>query len=83
MTPKTASAESPCIGICRIDAQRGWCEGCLRTLDEIAAWSRLDRPGRQAVFALLPDRRLTLVKPSIPAADAPGVTRSNGPNSES
>jgi len=72
MTPKAASAESPCIGICRIDTQRGWCEGCLRTLDEIAAWSRLDAAARQAVFALLPDRRLTLVKPQLPASDAPG-----------
>ncbi|MDR3445788.1 MULTISPECIES: DUF1289 domain-containing protein [Dyella] len=28
---------SPCIGICRLD-ERGYCEGCLRTGDEIARW---------------------------------------------
>jgi uncharacterized protein len=28
---------SPCIGICRLDS-RGYCEGCLRTGDEIARW---------------------------------------------
>jgi uncharacterized protein len=72
MTPKAASAESPCIGICRIDTQRGWCEGCLRTLDEIAAWSRLDPAGRQAVFVLLPGRRLALVKPPPTSSDTPG-----------
>jgi predicted Fe-S protein YdhL (DUF1289 family) len=32
---------SPCINICRMDAPSGWCEGCLRTLDEIAAWGRM------------------------------------------
>lgn len=29
---------SPCVGICVIDPQTGLCDGCLRTLDEIAAW---------------------------------------------
>ena len=34
----------------------GWCEGCLRTLDEIAAWSRMDHPAKCAVWAQLPQR---------------------------
>lgn len=50
---------SPCISICRMDAATGWCEGCLRTLDEIAAWGRLDDTGRLAVLRLLPARRIT------------------------
>ena len=29
---------SPCISVCRMDAVTGWCEGCFRTLDEIAGW---------------------------------------------
>lgn len=36
LTPLT-----PCIGICRLDA-RGYCEGCLRTGDEIARWRTMD-----------------------------------------
>jgi len=32
---------SPCVSICRIDAGSGFCEGCLRTIEEIAAWSRI------------------------------------------
>ena len=24
---------SPCISVCRVDADSGWCDGCLRTLD--------------------------------------------------
>jgi predicted Fe-S protein YdhL (DUF1289 family) len=41
---------SPCIGVCRIDAATGLCAGCLRTLDEIAAWSTLDDASRRAVW---------------------------------
>ena len=48
---------SPCIDIRRIDAASGWCEGCYRTIDEIAAWSRLDDAGKRAVWLLLDQRR--------------------------
>jgi predicted Fe-S protein YdhL (DUF1289 family) len=41
---------SPCISVCRIDAGTALCEGCLRTLDEIAAWSRLDDAGKREVW---------------------------------
>ncbi|HEX3036545.1 MAG TPA: DUF1289 domain-containing protein [Thermodesulfobacteriota bacterium] len=27
---------SPCIGICSIDDNTGYCRGCLKTLEEIA-----------------------------------------------
>jgi len=32
---------SPCIGVCRLD-NRGQCQGCHRTLGEIAAWMTMD-----------------------------------------
>ena len=35
----TGSAPSPCIGVCRMHPRTGLCEGCLRTIDEIAQWS--------------------------------------------
>jgi uncharacterized protein len=41
---------SPCISVCRMDAQGELCIGCLRTLDEIAAWSRMDDRERRAVW---------------------------------
>jgi predicted Fe-S protein YdhL (DUF1289 family) len=41
---------SPCISVCRIDAASGWCTGCLRTLDEIAGWSRLEDAGKRRVW---------------------------------
>ena len=58
MTPSTVP--SPCIDVCRMHAASGWCEGCLRTLDEIAAWSTLDDKARRSVWALLPARRAEL-----------------------
>ncbi|MCX7514789.1 DUF1289 domain-containing protein [Frateuria sp. STR12] len=36
-----ATPLTPCIGICRLDA-RGWCEGCLRSGEEIARWRGMD-----------------------------------------
>jgi len=52
---------SPCTKVCRIDPRSGWCEGCTRSLDEIAAWSSLDDAARRAVIALLPARREALL----------------------
>jgi predicted Fe-S protein YdhL (DUF1289 family) len=40
-----------------MDAATGWCEGCLRTLDEIALWSRLHQSDKDKVCALLAARR--------------------------
>ncbi len=51
---------SPCIDICRIDTRTGWCEGCQRTLDEIAAWGALDDAAKRAVWEQLAQRRAAL-----------------------
>ena len=53
-----APAASPCINVCRMDERSGWCEGCLRTLDEIAFWSVLDDDDKRAVLAELTRRRM-------------------------
>jgi predicted Fe-S protein YdhL (DUF1289 family) len=53
-----------------MDALTGWCEGCQRTLREIAAWSTLDDDDKRAICALLPLRRAS--RPSQPASD-PGA----------
>jgi predicted Fe-S protein YdhL (DUF1289 family) len=41
---------SPCINVCRMDASTGWCEGCLRTIGEIAGWSSFDDDTKRAVW---------------------------------
>jgi len=48
---------SPCINVCRMDAASGLCVGCWRTIDEIAAWSRLDDEGKRAVWQAIALRR--------------------------
>ena len=48
---------SPCINVCRMDAATGWCEGCRRTLAEIAAWSGLSDEQKRAVWQALALRR--------------------------
>ncbi len=52
-----STVASPCTSVCRMDARTGWCEGCLRTLDEIAAWSKLEDADKRAVWQLLEARR--------------------------
>jgi len=47
---------SPCINVCRIDEATRLCVGCLRTLDEIAAWSVLTDGERRDVWAHLAER---------------------------
>lgn len=51
------SVASPCVSVCRMSAVTGYCEGCWRTVDEIAAWSRLDAASKRALLAQLEDRR--------------------------
>lgn len=47
---------SPCVSLCKMNRDSGLCEGCLRTLDEIIAWSRADDDFKRAVWAQLPGR---------------------------
>ena len=54
--PDDDDVPSPCLSICRMEAATGWCEGCLRTLDEIAAWGRLDPNGKRQVWAEIEQR---------------------------
>lgn len=49
---------SPCLSICRMDAATGLCEGCLRTLEEIAAWSTLDDEAKRTVWQVIAQRAL-------------------------
>lgn len=51
--------ESPCVGVCHLD-QDGHCEGCLRTMNEIARWPLMDERERAAVYELLETRQRAL-----------------------
>ncbi|HEX7639864.1 MAG TPA: DUF1289 domain-containing protein [Burkholderiaceae bacterium] len=54
---ETTPVPSPCVNICQVDPASGLCVGCRRTLDEIAAWSRLDDAAKRVVWLQLPGRR--------------------------
>jgi predicted Fe-S protein YdhL (DUF1289 family) len=47
---------SPCIKLCILDAGSGFCEGCGRSIEEIAGWSAFGDDRRRSVMAALPDR---------------------------
>lgn len=51
-----SGASTPCIKICVIDPVSKLCEGCGRTLAEIAQWGRLSEAERLAIMAVLPKR---------------------------
>ena len=41
---------SPCSSVCRMDRLSGFCEGCLRTIPEIAGWSKMEDEARRGVW---------------------------------
>jgi uncharacterized protein len=51
-----AEVPSPCMSVCRMDAAGEYCEGCCRSLDEIAAWSGLSAQGKREVWRRIAQR---------------------------
>ena len=48
---------SPCLGICLMDPKTRQCRGCLRTVEEIAAWYEASAAEKRAILAALEARR--------------------------
>jgi uncharacterized protein len=44
---------SPCINLCKLNERREHCIACLRTLDEIRAWSKNSEQEKLVVWARL------------------------------
>ena len=59
---KLANVESPCVKICVIHPETRLCTGCLRSIDEIGAWSMMSQEARRLVMDALPDRANLLKK---------------------
>jgi len=51
------SVPSPCIDVCTLDPDTGLCQGCSRTIEEIAAWARLSDADKRQVLARIAQRR--------------------------
>lgn len=64
---------SPCNNVCRIDPQSGWCEGCLRTIDEVAEWGSLPDDGKRAVWRRLASRSEAILAAVVGAATPKGA----------
>ena len=52
----TGDVPSPCISVCQINAVTGSCEGCFRTLDEIAGWSVATLEAKRSVWRAIAQR---------------------------
>lgn len=48
---------SPCIGICQVNTKTKFCEGCFRTVDEIAEWGAVDEARKRTIWLALKQRR--------------------------
>ncbi len=59
LAPPGGGVPSPCVGVCRMHATTGLCQGCWRTLEEIAGWSRADDAHKREVWAAIEQRQTT------------------------
>jgi uncharacterized protein len=54
--------ETPCIKVCVVEPETGFCIGCGRTRGEIAAWLGFTPTERRIVMDALPERVATLTQ---------------------
>ena len=54
--------ESPCVKICTYEPGAGLCQGCGRTLAEIAGWASFTDAERRRIMEQLPVRLAGLKK---------------------
>lgn len=69
---------SPCVAVCKMNPANDFCDGCLRTIDEIAAWSTLGNDGKRLIWQHIEQRKAALV--ALPAAtqvvaEVPGASQ--------
>ncbi len=69
------STSSPCINICRMDEVTGLCEGCFRSIDEIAGWRGYDDEARQWILEAIAQRRAELAARNGAACASHGVAQ--------
>lgn len=49
--------KTPCVKVCVVDGESGFCMGCYRTLQEVATWARIPEAERDAIMSELRSRR--------------------------
>jgi uncharacterized protein len=74
------SIASPCISVCRMDGASKLCEGCLRTIDEIASWGGMSEQEKLMVCDAIEHRKVAHARLS---ADVEGGRYDGGKSMES
>lgn len=54
--------ETPCVKVCVVDPETGFCIGCGRTRPEIGGWLGMSVEQRRSVMAELPERVANLTR---------------------
>ena len=58
----TLEIETPCIKVCVVDPETGFCVGCGRTRMEIAGWLGFSVTERRGIMQGLPERVTSLTQ---------------------
>jgi predicted Fe-S protein YdhL (DUF1289 family) len=61
-----ATIDSPCLGVCVIDARIAACYGCFRTIAEISAWPAATQTEKRAIATAMEERRRKAISPKRP-----------------
>lgn len=61
MSNTKTEVKSPCISVCAMDDISGLCQGCYRTVEEIAAWWDMSIEEQKKLLTVLEARELQQV----------------------
>ncbi|MEI6868970.1 MAG: DUF1289 domain-containing protein [Methylophilaceae bacterium] len=53
--------ESPCIGVCFINDEHNFCNGCFRSREEITEWIALSDTQKKEVIQLTIQRQIDII----------------------
>ncbi|TGK11661.1 DUF1289 domain-containing protein [Leptospira fletcheri] len=54
---------SPCIKVCEMNPETGYCQGCFRTIEEIGMWTAYTEEERKRIRSELLDRKSAALLP--------------------
>ena len=76
--PVSQDIDTPCVKLCVVDPESGFCIGCGRTRQEIAGWIGMAPADRRSVMAGLEERLETLTRQKRRKGGARGRRGSGG-----
>lgn len=53
---------TPCVKVCRLDPDTGYCLGCFRTREEVASWLTMTDDKKRAVWASFEARQEEMLR---------------------